>query len=63
MTDTQLMFLPSPDGRLSLHLLGGDSQEWSTGGVHPTQQVWRLGWNDGNHSYSWTADWDPDLGG
>ena len=63
MTDTRLMFLTSPDGTLKLHLLGGSSDDWNTGGVDLTPQVWRLLWNCGSRSYSWTADYDPALGG
>ena len=63
MTDTQLMFLPSPDGILRLRLLGGTSVDWSTNTEYVTPQVWRLQWNSGSHSYSWTAHWDPLLGG
>ena len=63
MTDTRLMFLTGRAGDLSLHLLGGESVEWSTNIGYLTPQVWRLDWNSGSHSYSWTADWDPALGG
>ena len=63
MTDTRLMFITAPDGVLSLHLLGGISLDWSTNREYVTRQVWRLLWNDDSHSYYWTADWDPALGG
>ena len=57
------MFLTGLDGVLWLRLLGGSSVDWSISAVSLTPQVWRLQWNDGNRSYSWTADWDPALGG
>ena len=63
MTDTRLMFLPGPDGLLRLHLLGGTSTDWGTGREYLSPQVWRLLWNSGSLSYSWTADYDPVLGG
>ena len=63
MTATRLMLLTGTAGLLELHLLGGTSTDWSTHRVSLTPQVWRLDWNSGSRSYSWTADWDPALGG
>jgi hypothetical protein len=63
MTDTRLMFLPTPAGLLMLHLLGGISVDYSTDTEYLTPQVWQLHWNSGSRSYSWTADWDLAIGG
>ena len=63
MDRTSIIFMTgSGGGRSSLHLLGGSRTDWNIGRATYTGTVWRLLWDDGSQTYSWTDSYDPPLG-
>ena len=64
MDKTRIMSLPglAGGGEPGLYLLGGSSSNWSRGEETDTNQVWRLMWDHGSHTYSWTDTYQQELG-
>ena len=64
MDKTRIMSLPglAGGGEPGLYLLGGTSSNCSRGEETDTNQVWRLMWDHGSHTYSWTDTYLQELG-
>ena len=62
MDETRIMSLPASGGSY-LYLVGGSSTDWNIGETTYTRTVWRLVWDIGSQTYSWTNSIDPALGG
>ena len=62
VTDTLIMSLAIAGGSNSLHLVGGVHQDWNTGATSMTNNVWRLFFHIGNHSYYWDDHYTHDMG-
>ena len=61
MDQTRIMFMTGGGG-MQLYLLGGTRYDWNTGTATVTGRVWRLVWESGSHTYSWTDSYVPALG-
>ena len=61
MDMTAIMHLANSGGT-SLYLLGGTSTDWTIFETNITKTVWRLQWDRGSHTYSWTKRDTPALG-
>ena len=61
MDRTRIMSL-TVSGGSDLHLLGGSRTDWNTGEVRATRTVWRLEWDSGSQTYSWTSRSNQALG-
>ena len=61
MDQTYIMEL-SGSGGSHLYLLGGSHTDWKIGFIETTKTVWRLVWDMGSKTYSWTDMAIPELG-
>ena len=62
MTDTLLMSLDTAGSVNSLHLVGGENRDWSTGVQTVTWKVWELQFNRGKPHYHWDDGLDHEMG-
>ena len=62
MDRTRIMFMTDQVDGSSLYLLGGSRSDSPTREGAITSSVWRLLWDSGSQTYSWTDSYDPELG-
>ena len=62
ITDTLIMSLATAGGGNTLHLVGGQNSDWSTGEERVTRKVWQLRFSSDTHSYHWTDVLDSKMG-
>ena len=62
MTDTNILSLDIASSGNRLHLVGGESMNWNTGAMTDVKKVYRLEFDRGNKSYSWSDHYDHEMG-
>ena len=62
MTNTLIMSVDITGAGNTLHLMGGEHTDWSTGVTRITSKVWRLRFNTDTHSYHWKDEIDSNMG-